>query len=81
MIPTPKAEPSPFRLGCRFRSLGTDTSFMVGEELTIWVDLVASTVPCDAIGGAVVFTFSVWISSADRLLWFPRRRRNPHPFG
>jgi hypothetical protein len=63
VIPTPKAEPSPFRLGCRFRSLGTDTSFMVGEELTIWVDLVAFTFPCDPNRQGRVFTFSVWISS------------------
>jgi hypothetical protein len=35
---------------------------MVGVELTIWVDLMASTLFCGLIGGAVVFTLSVWIS-------------------
>jgi hypothetical protein len=54
---------------------------MVGVELMIQIDLVPVTLLCEWIGGAVVFTFSVLISSADRLLWNSRRRRNPHPSG
>ena len=62
VIPTPKAKSVTVPSGCRFCSIGPDTNFMVGVELTFWVDLVAFTFSCGLIGGAVVFTFSVWIS-------------------
>jgi len=81
VIPTPEAKSVTVPSGCRFCSIGPDTNFMVGVELMIQIDLVPVTLLCEWIGGAVVFTFSVLISSADRLLWNSRRRRNPHPSG